>query len=200
MYIALITFEEILGKRGLSSLLNFNGLNAFIDAYPPNDLGLDQDLVDFNRLIIGAIELLGEAAARPILFRSGRRGMQMIIEQYPDLLGLGGVTPERAGRGARFERLGKIHRVLTDASIGLFGEIYTLYENKEGLVLDIDPCFWCHGAVSSSKPICHAAVGTSYELARWVLGDPVTVRETRCRAKGDECCRIVIFRPEPDER
>ena len=37
-YMLLITAEEILGKNGLNSVLNYAGLQKFIGDYPPSDM------------------------------------------------------------------------------------------------------------------------------------------------------------------
>jgi hypothetical protein len=195
MNLTLVTLEEVLGKGGLDSILNYASLQRFIGNYPPHDYRAEQELSDLKRLLVACYDVIGEKTTKPILFLSGRRAIQIVVERYPELLGLDGVALAPDGGDNRFEQYVAVHNRLIAASNSLFGNTHNGYETEEGRVVDISHCVFCEG-ITAPVPICSAPVGTAYELARRFLGNDVTVQETLCRARGDPYCRILIRRPQ----
>jgi predicted hydrocarbon binding protein len=195
LYLAFITMEEILGPNGLKSILNYTKLQKFIDNSPPNNMELEQSYEDFTRLMTGLIDVLGEQGSRTILFQAGKRSFEIILEQFPGLLNLDGVEPADRTPERMFGELVRIQNITFDAAKYIFGDIYTCYENEEGYVIELAPCYWCHG-LRTKAPICHAGTGMSTAIGRWVTGQDIKVEETLCIARGDDRCRHVMYRPK----
>lgn len=193
--LAMITAEEILGKEGLNSVLNYIKLQKFIDNYPPDNLESDYASEDFTQLVAGYINILGEKGARSLLFRGGLRGFEISYEQFPALFHINGVEPGKMSPDKMFDEFKRIYQFIIDASIEMYGDIYKFYDCKEGATLEVSPCIWCVG-IKTENPICFAQLGYLYGVTRWIFGKPVKVEETECIASGDDKCKFVIHRPE----
>jgi predicted hydrocarbon binding protein len=194
-YIALITSEEILGKNGLNSVLNYSGLKKFIGNYPPPNLDREHSSEEFANLMKGVIDVLGERGARPILFRGGMRSFEIMHEKFPGLININGIEPREKVPERLFDEFKRIYGIIVDGATNLHGDIYKYYECDEGVALEMSPCFWCHG-LKTKSPICFQSVGFEFAAARWILGQDIKVEETHCIATGDEMCRFVMHRPK----
>jgi predicted hydrocarbon binding protein len=192
--LALITAEEILGKGGLNSVLNFTKLQKFIDNYPPDDLGSDYESEDFTKLVSGLINIIGEKGARSLLFRGGLRGFEISYEHFKPLFHIDGVEPERKSPDKMFDEFKRIYQFIIDASVAMYGDIYKFYDCEEGATLEVSPCIWCVG-IKTENPICFAQLGYMHGVTRWIFGEPVKIEETECIACGADKCKFVIHRP-----
>ena len=65
-------------------------------------------------------------------------------------------------------------------------------EDKDGKIAFCEQsCAICHQR-KSDHPICYLYLGSIAEAIRWATGGDFDVRETHCRAKGDDYCRFEI--------
>ena len=140
-----ITAEEILGLNGLNSILNYAKLQKFIGAYPANNLELEQSSEDFSRLMAGFIEVLGERGSKSITFQLGKRSFEIILEQFPSLLNIDGIMPDERTPERLFDEFVRLQGIMFVAAEQLFGDIYTCYENDEGYVIELSPCYGVAG-------------------------------------------------------
>jgi predicted hydrocarbon binding protein len=188
MYVTLVAVGDIIGENGLNAILNYAGLNKYRGSLPPNDDKLEIVGSEFAAVVGSIIEIFGEKGARPILYNTGRRGFQVIMEKNPMMsgfLGLGlKLLPKR-------KRLEKAFTVGAESTNKLFGENQKFYVSDEGFVCELFDCYWCKG-LTSKAPICFGEVGLDAEVAKWATGDEHEVREVLCRARGDDVCKIVI--------
>jgi len=194
LHVALVTAEDIAGKHGLNSILNYAGLQEFIDNYPPYDYEMTHHNMVFIKLVTGIIGVFGEKGARPILFRGGIRAFEILHEQFPAMFAMEGIeahdkTPERL-----FDEYKRIYQAAVDASVHIHGDIYKFYDCPEGAALEIAPCHWCLN-LKTEKPICFVQSGIQQGFARAILGQTITIEETHCIAAGDPMCKFVIHRP-----
>jgi predicted hydrocarbon binding protein len=198
-YLMLITAEEIMGKQGLNSILNYSKLTKFRDNFPPNNGDEEHPSEDFSALMRGFLDVLGVQGARPIMFRGGIKAFELIHEQFPTLFNINGISPEEMEIDAEtaFQEFRKIYGIIVEASRTLQGDVFKFYDVDEGVVLEITPCHWCVG-VKADKPICYPQLGIQYGIAKWVTGREIKVEETHCIAAGDEMCRFVMHRPEEE--
>lgn len=194
LYLTLTSIEEVMGKNGINTLLNFTKLQKFRDNYPPYNLELEQSSDDFSRMLTGIIEIMGEKGARPILFRGGMRSFTIMYENYPMLFNLEGIEPTEKTTERLFDEFVKIENTILTASTQYFGDIYKMYECDEGLVLENHDCYWCKG-VKAKEPVCHGSVGFHFGIANWVTGQKIKIEETNCCAVGDDFCKLVMHRP-----
>lgn len=194
LHVAFITAEDIIGKNGLNSVLNYAGLQKFIGNYPPNDFEMTHGNMDFIQLATGIIGVFGEKGARPILFRGGIRAFEILYEQFPALFAMEGIeahdtTPERL-----FDEYKRIYKSAVDASVHVHGDIYKFYDCPEGATLEISPCHWCLN-LKTEKPICFVQTGIQQGFARLIFGQTIKIEETMCIGAGDPMCKFMIHRP-----
>ncbi|MBN1573253.1 MAG: hypothetical protein JW984_08680 [Deltaproteobacteria bacterium] len=194
-YITLHVCEDILGEKGMFSILKYTGLEKFIDEFPAKDLDLTHNYEDFTTITTALIEVLGENGAGSIMLEAGRRAFDLMVDVAPYLFNIEGVEPEKIAPGRRFEEFLKIYKVMTDAASNIFGDVYTILEQEVGLIYEISPCYLCEG-LRTKNAICYIQVGFMAGAAEWIMGKKTVVKETLCIAKGDDRCRFVVVRPE----
>ena len=187
--------EEILGKNGLNSLLNYTKLQKFIGNYPPNDMELEQSFDDLTSIMTGLLEILGNHGSKTVTFQIGKRTFEIIRDQFPSLLNIEGIEPQERTPDRLFDEFVRIQGIMFEAAKAVFGDIYTYYECEEGYAVELSPCYWCIG-LKTDKPICNAGNGVSFAIAKWITGQDLNGEETHCIAKGDKMCRHLIHRPK----
>jgi predicted hydrocarbon binding protein len=194
-YLAFITIEEVFGKNGLNSILNYAKIPQYINNYPPNTLDLEHPSSDFTRLVSGMVEVFGEKGARSVMMRAGMRGFEIMLSEMPGLFALEGVEVKKGPPDKLFDEFVRIASIMVEASKQIFGEdVEKQYTNEEGWCYELSPCYWCIG-LKTEEPVCFGEVGFDLALARWILGKDARVEETHCMAKGDPMCRFVVYRP-----
>jgi predicted hydrocarbon binding protein len=195
-YLACTAVEDVMGKNGINSILNYSGLQKYIGNYPPNDLNLEIDSIDFTKLATGLVKIMGEGGCRSLMLRGGITGFEIMHRDFPSLFNIDGLKIEERTPDKLFDELIRIKGIMIAAAGGLFGEdIYKRDERTDQLAYEIGPCFWCRG-VKAKTAICHGEIGFNIATARLVLGRDTEVEETHCIAKGDPACRFVIHRPK----
>lgn len=77
----LLAAEEVVGKQGLSTVLRENGLEKFIDNYPPEEFNFNSQITtgEYSSLSAALMTFYGRAA-RGMTLRIGRLGCKMAIE------------------------------------------------------------------------------------------------------------------------
>ena len=89
--IALLAFEEVMGKNGLNAILNLANQTHLIDNYPPDNLERQFDFSDFSMINAAAFKIApgftnrGEnflADQRPA-FNGGRKGRSPALPYSP---------------------------------------------------------------------------------------------------------------------
>jgi hypothetical protein len=194
--LAFVTAQEILGKNGLNSILNYTKLLDYIDNYPPNTLDQQHPLSDFTRFVSGMVEVLGEKGARSVMLQSGLKGFKNMLGDMPELFDLKGVKVAQGPPDKLFDEYVRIETMMIQAGIQIFGEgLHTYYATDEGWCLELSPCYWCQGLKAGSA-ICYGEVGFDLGIARWILGPDARVEETHCIARGDPMCRFITYRPK----
>jgi predicted hydrocarbon binding protein len=194
-YMLLVTAEEILGKNGLNSVLNYAGLQKFIGNYPPSDMEEIHPSSDFTKMIASFLDVMGQNGAKTILFRGGVRGFEIMYEQFPALFNIDNLNIPDGDTDQLFEEFKRIYGIMVDASVQIQGDIFKYYETDDGVALEISPCHWCAG-IKSQNPICHAQRGFQFAIAKWITKKEIKIDETHCIATGDDMCRFVMHRPK----
>ncbi len=178
---ALVSIEEVLGKKGLDAVLNAAGLAAYIDNFPPDNASPAISFEDYARLNQAIEDYIGRAS-KGILMRIGRASFQYGIREQPALLGLVGVAlkvlPKRAQ--VRFV-LNAIGNALKKTSPGTE---FWVDDRSESIAYCARECSICEGR-SSELSVGHLMAGSLAEAAKWATGDELQVKETMCKAKGD---------------
>jgi len=186
--------EELFGKNGLNSVLNYVHLQKFKNNYPPNDLNAEHTLEDFTRFMQGVIDIFGEPALRPVMYRGGMIAFDIIKEHLAAAFNVERIQKRGRTRDELFDEMCLIYKMMLDGGKEIFGDVFHVYETSSGLINEIKPCYWCMG-LTSKKPICYEEIGFIVALSKWVIGEPVKVEEVKCIAKGDPACQFVVHRP-----
>ena len=194
-YLSLRVCEEILGEKGLFSILNYIGLKKFIGNYPPNDFEMEHDSKEFTKITTAFVEVLGERGARTLMFQAGKRSFDLMVEVAPTLLNIEGIKFEELPSERRFDEFLKAFKIMTDAASAIFGDVYTLLEQEVGMIYEISPCYLCED-LKTEETMCYIQVGFMQRAAVWILGKETKIEEVLCMAKGDDRCRFVVHRPK----
>ncbi len=195
LHLVFIVAEEILGKNGLNSLLNYTKLQKFIGNYPPNNMEMEQGFDDLSRIMTGLIEILGEHGSKTISFQIGKRTFEIIRDKFPSMLKINEIEPQERTPDRLFDEFVRIQGIMFEAAKEIFGDIYKYYETEEGYVIELSPCYWCIG-LKTDRPICNAGNGFSFAVGQWIVREDLKIEETHCIAKGDKMCRHLIHRPK----
>jgi predicted hydrocarbon binding protein len=189
MYVSLLTLKEILGQNGLNAVLNYSDLKRFRDAPPPNNDKLEIPTFEFTQLNASIIDIFGLRGARPLMYNSGRRSVQVILEKNPALfgfinLGLKALSPRK--------RVEKVLVTVNKESGKIFGENEKLTILENGFKTEKFDCFWCNG-LKAAEPICHTEVGFEAEVIAWAAagGIQYDIKEVTCVACGDPTCTFM---------
>jgi predicted hydrocarbon binding protein len=190
---ALMATEEVAGKQGLGIVLRENGLERFIDNYPPEDFtasagGLQRDYAAF---CTGLLSFFGRAG-RGNLLRIGRRSARLTIDKQMESMGIGPLLAAarllptgmklKAGLETNIIALKKIYKDV--AGIDWHAHIE---DRGDKLAYVIEDCPLCidHEA---DITICTMWTGLLSEIILWFLEKEHDVQEVECRAQGAKAC------------
>ncbi|HKZ54052.1 MAG TPA: V4R domain-containing protein [Anaerolineales bacterium] len=187
--IFLEALEEVMGKNGVSAILNLASLESWIDNYPPDNLGRQLDFADFSAVNGALEEMYGPRGGRGLARRAAWATFDNVLRNFGALAGVGDLAfkvlplPTKLKLG-----LPAMARVFTQIS-----DQHSTVEDNQGFYLyTIHRCPVCWGR-RSDKPLCYAAVGLLEESLRWVSGHrEFRVVETRCIALGDPVCEFRV--------
>jgi len=188
--ILLLSGDEILGRPGMSALLNsIQGGDRFVENYPQPNLNLEFPFEVVSGLQ-SALELIyGPRGGQGLSMRIGRACFQQGLREFGPLFGLTDLA---------FRLLPLKTKLKVGANA--FADIFNKYseqqvrieDNERSLSWIIERCPVCWQRKSDS-PSCHLAVGLLQEALYWVSGGKIFyVEETRCCAPGDPQCVILI--------
>lgn len=187
--VVLLAMEEILGRNGLTAVLNQANLSRLINNYPPNNLDMNFGFAELSQIQIALEELYGPRGGRGLALRSGRACLKYGLREFGPLMGLSDLN---------FRLLPLNDKVRIGAA--LFAETFNKYtdqrvrlrETEADFIWHIERCPVCWGR-QTTDPVCHLAVGILQEALFWVSGGKYFhVEETACIAMGDPHCSIVI--------
>ena len=87
--IAILSFEEVMGKNGLNAILNLAGLSNLIDNYPPDNLERGFDFADFSAIQGALEEMYGPRGGRGLALRAGRATFKDALRNFGLMAGVG---------------------------------------------------------------------------------------------------------------
>lgn len=80
--------NDVMGRNGLNTILNFAHLRELIDHYPPDNLEKEIDFADFTAIQIAIEEMYGEQGGRAFIKRAGRTTFATSLCKYGALAGV----------------------------------------------------------------------------------------------------------------
>lgn len=185
---ALIAAQEVMGENGLVAVLRSAGLEDFVGNFPPDDLEPSISATEYARLNHAIEEFYGRGG-RGILKRIGRASFRYGVNEQSTLMGLAGVALKAMPKQRRIKF---VLNSIADALKKTNPKMEAWTGEKGGrLIYVVRTCSVCLGR-SSDKPICYTYEGSLSEALKWATGDEYQIRETACRAMGDEYCLFEI--------
>jgi predicted hydrocarbon binding protein len=188
---ALKAAEEVIGKQGLAIILRENGLERFVDKYPPENLVLSKDITcgDYANLTAGIMKFYGRAG-KSVVIRIGRISSRFAIEKQGAVFNVAAITaskflPLSSQIKALFENMqGGFRKIYKDSG----SELHLSIEDRgDKWAYSAENCPLCAGKASDSH-ICWSWIGTLKESLLWFTGKEFDVEEVECRAMGAHAC------------
>jgi predicted hydrocarbon binding protein len=192
--IALLSYEEVLGKSGLNALLNLAGLSYLIDNYPPANLDKAFDFSDYTAILMALDEIYGMRGGRGLALRAGRATFNDLLKSYGAMAGVGDLA---------FKILPLVFkmRIGLPAAARTFSTVSdqqtTVAETEDAFLWTIHRCPSCWSRRGAERPVCYVTIGFLQAALHWVSnGHEFRINETRCCAMGDTVCEFLV-RKEP---
>jgi predicted hydrocarbon binding protein len=187
--ILLLAMEEVMGRTGVSAVLNLAQLKHLVNSYPPNNFDRQVTFEDLGAVAHSLEEMYGPRGGRGLALRAGRACFNYGLKEFGPVLGMGDLA-------FRLLPLPMKLKVGADVFCETFNkftdQIVQLEETEDAFVWHNLRCPICWGR-TSDVPCCHLAVGILQEALYWVSGGKnFEVCETACVACGDEACTIRI--------
>lgn len=189
--IAILAYEEVMGKNGLNAILNLAGLPHLINNYPPDNLERQFDFADFSAIQGALEEMYGPRGGRGLALRAGRATFDAALRNFGALAGVGDLAFKVLPLQAKL-RIGlpAMARIFTQTS----DQLSTVEEKDDHFVYIIHRCPVCWGR-HTDKPACFIATGLLQEGLKWVSGGhEFRVNQVTARSVGDETCSFVILK------
>lgn len=184
-----LAMDDVMGKYGLSQLLDHAQLSTYLDNYPPDNLAREFDFASLSALNQGLEEMYGERGGRGMALRVGRASFAKGLKRFGAMRGIADPAfralplAQRVDYGLR--GLVSIYNHFSDQHT-------RLEESTADYTLTIEHCPMAWGR-QADKPICHAQVGILQECLRWASnGYEYHIREVACHATGAPACVFQI--------
>lgn len=193
--IILLSLEDVIGRNGISAVLNFANLQHLIDNYPPNNFDRNFRFNDLGSLHCALDTMYGQRAGRGLATRTGRAYFNHGLREFESVLGISNLTfrllPLKMKIKVSLEAFADLYNNHTD-------QVVRLEEHPDMFCWHTERCPVCWGRETDS-PCCHLAVGMFQESLFWVSGGKhFMVEEVSCIALGDPTCTIHISRQPLD--
>jgi predicted hydrocarbon binding protein len=193
--IILLAMEEVMGRNGVSAVLNLARLRHLVDNYPPNDFDRQFPFEEVAAIQQALDEMYGPRGGRGLGLRAGRMCFKFGLKEFGPVLGIADLAFRLLPLGMKlkvgFEVFAETFNKFTD-------QIVRLDEDETRFIWIIERCPVCWGR-RTSQPCCHMAVGILQEALYWVSsGRNFVVEEVACVAQGDATCTITINREAVD--
>jgi len=190
--ILLESIQEITGKNGVNTVLNYANLSSLVDNFPPDNLDRTFDFAHFSMINQALEEIYGNRGGRGLALRVGRNTFDDVLKDYGALAGVGDIAfrvlPVQRKIFSGLQAMAKIFSEKSD-------QLSTVEETNDNYIYTIGRCPVCWGRKEKEKPVCFYIVGLLQEGLQWVSGGKeFRINESKCIALGDDVCEFVIFK------
>lgn len=187
--IILLAMEEIIGRNGVTAVLNQAKLSDLIGNYPLNTFDRTVSFETVAMLQVALEQLYGPRGGRGIALRVGRATFKYGLREFGPLLGFTDLAfrlmpqEERLRQGA--ENFAEVFNRFTD-------QVVRVEETPDMFLWKIDRCPLCWERKTEGTA-CHLAVGLIQEALYWATGGKYfNIEEVACVATGAPSCIIQI--------
>jgi predicted hydrocarbon binding protein len=187
--IFLQAMEDVMGKNGVSAILNLGGLVAWNDRYPPDDLERGVDFAEFSAINAALEVMYGPRGGHGLARRSAWATFDKMLPSLSTIAGM-------ADLPQRDLPIPEKMKICLPAMASFFSHISdqqcSVEEQGEAFLFTIHRCPVCWGR-QAQDPVCFAAVGLLEETLRWLSGGlAFRVEETTCIAMGAQACTLRV--------
>jgi predicted hydrocarbon binding protein len=187
--ILLLSLEEIIGRNGITTVLNTAQLSDFIENYPPKNLDLQFGYGHVSKIMIALEKVYGQRGGRGFARRAGYAAFKYGLREFGPSTGVSSLS-FRLLPWRRKMRSGL--NTLADTLNRLAGQCVRVEEQDDRFLWYTDPCPLCHER-KTIGPVCQFIAGVLEEMLFWLSGSKYfIVNETQCVASGDPTCLVVI--------
>ena len=187
--VLLASLEDVMGRSGLSVILNQAKLRHLINNYPPTNLDLGWSFEEMAALFQALEEIHGVRSGLGIAVRAGRASFYYLQQDLGAVLGA-------SGRAFRLLSLGTKMKAGLNALADMYNktshQVVRVEEQVSRFLFHVDRCPICWGR-HASTPICQMQVGLLEEALSWVShGKNLAVEEVGCIAGGGPSCSYAV--------
>ena len=176
--------EEVMGENGTKAVLNAGGLVKFAESYPPKNLEMQADFIDYGAIQQAVEDFYGPRGARAMLLRIGRATFRFGLKDQPAILGLAGVVLKALPEHTRMKLI--LDKMASAASDRINQPSHVREESDAFYYIqDECPCRW---RPKHEKPCCYVSVGAIMEAMAWTTGKVYKVEEVACISNGATNC------------
>lgn len=178
------TIEDIVGTNGLKTILNYAGLQKYINRFPPDNDNLEVSLEDLRTLHSCLIELFGSKGSLALRRRIGREVIRKAIEKRPGVATALKIATKFLSETRKMRFI--LEKFLEESRkrAPQADESYLRLVEEEDYFLVIQKdCIECEG-MTSSTPVCGHIVGELQYFVEWITEHEHKVEEIECRAAG----------------
>jgi predicted hydrocarbon binding protein len=188
--IALLSYEEVLGKGGLNALLNMASLSNLVDNYPPANMERGFDFADYTAILVALEDLYGPRGGRGLAQRAGRATFNDILNNYGAMAGVTDLAFKVLPLQLKI-RIGLTSAAKTFSEAS--DQLTSVQEVEDTIVWTVHRCPSCWTRQGSDKPVCYVTVGFLQASLQWLSsGREFRVNESKCCAMGDTACEFVV--------
>lgn len=179
------TVQNIVGPNGLRSVLNYAGLQKYINNFPPDDNEKAIPIQDMQKLHHSLTELFGGKGAHALQLRAGREFTRNAIGKHPAIANAVKLAArllsetrkmrlvlERWGEEIEKREPSELHKPRVELREEDNHFIYTDWDN------------YLTDGIKSQTPVCSFYIGELRYLTEWITGHAHEVEEIECRATG----------------
>lgn len=191
----LLSLEDVMGRNGVSALLNLAGTKHLIGSYPPANLKREFPFADLSAISQATHVMYGARGARGMELRAGRYAFNLGLKEFGPLLGMADLALKLMPLTMKL----KIALNATAQTFDRFSDQPTHVEEQRGQFLyTIDACPICWGR-TTEKPSGALAQGILEEALTWVTGGrSFPIEQTACQGNGCEKCAFAIAKEPKD--
>ena len=188
--IALLSYEDVLGRGGLNVILNLASLSNLIDNYPPANMERGFDFADHTAILVALEELYGPRGGRGLAVRVGRSTFKGMLENFGILAGITDLAAKELPLEVKMG-IGLIAAAKSFSEVS--DQLTTVQEVEDSFIWTIHQCPSCWSRQGADKPVCSVTVGFLQASLNWLSnGHEFHIDETKCCAVGDTSCDFMI--------
>ena len=190
LYVLILAAEEVMGKNGLTAVLNQSGLAALTKRRPPNNLERQVPFSLYGKVQQAIEDFYGARGSRAILTRVGRALFRYSLHEQSALLGFASLALKALPQNARAKLiLNKIVKAGVE-ELDMPGE---LRDEDDKFIITRTACPCQFRQRDPSGGVCdHVTIGTFQEALKWATGKNYRVYQTKCLNLGDPIDEFIV--------